>query len=106
MAKEADFQMNLIGELEEMFEGCYIFKNDPSYRQGFPDLTILYKDRWAVLECKRGKKEKHQPNQDYYVEELNKMSYSSFIYPENKEEVLGELQRALKSGGSTCLSGS
>lgn len=102
--KESGFQAELINEIENMFEGCYIFKNDPTYRQGFPDITILYEDKWAVLECKRSKKDKHQPNQDYYVEELNKMSYSNFIYPENKEEVLCELQRALKPRRSSRLS--
>ena len=94
--KESTFQANLIKEIENEFPGCYVFKNDPTYRQGFPDITILYKKRWAVLECKKSEKEKHQPNQDYYVEALNNMSYSSFIYPENKEEVMDELQRALK----------
>lgn len=104
--KESDFQTQLIKEIEQTFEGCMVFKNDPTYRQGFPDITILYKKRWACLECKKSEKEKHQPNQDYYVEELNKMSYSNFIYPENKEEVLGELQRALKPGRRSRISGS
>lgn len=94
--KESDFQRELIKEIEEKFKGCYVFKNDPTFRQGFPDITILYKNKWAVLECKKSKTEKHQPNQDYYVEDLNNMSYSSFVYPENKEEVMDELQRALK----------
>ena len=93
MAKESKFQSELIGELQEMFPGSYIVKNDPNYKQGFPDLTILYKDKWAILECKREEKAKHQPNQDFYVSELNKMSYSAFIYPENKEEILNELQQ-------------
>lgn len=93
MAKESKFQSELIVELQEMFPGSYIVKNDPNYKQGFPDLTILYKDKWAILECKREEKAKHQPNQDFYVKELNKMSYSAFIYPENKEEILNELQQ-------------
>lgn len=104
MSKESDFQKELIKELEETYEGAYVFKNDPTYRQGFPDITILYEDKWAVLECKKSEKEKHQPNQDYYVEQLNNMSYSSFIYPENKEEVLSELQRALKPRRSSRIS--
>ena len=69
-------------------------KNDPTYIQGIPDLIVLYKNKWAMLECKRSKKERHRPNQDYYIEKMGKMSYASFIYPENKEEVLNELQRA------------
>ena len=94
---ESDFQAKLIKELRELFPGCIIMKNDPSYIQGIPDLTIIYKDRWATLECKRSQNEKHRPNQDYYVGVMNEMSYSSFIYPENKEEVLDELQHALRA---------
>lgn len=95
--KERNFQAELITELDELFPGCVILKNDPNYIQGFPDLTILHNDRWAVLECKRDNKATRQPNQDYYVNKLNDMSFSRFIYPENKEEVLNELQQALRA---------
>lgn len=94
MKKESSFQMELVKELESKFPGCVVMKNDPTYIQGIPDLIVLYKNKWAMLECKRSKKERHRPNQDYYIEKMGKMSYASFIYPENKEEVLNELQRA------------
>lgn len=94
MAKrESRFQAELVKELEERYKGCVVLKNDPSHKQGFPDLTVLYKKRWAALECKRGANEHRQPNQDYYVEKLNGMGYSRFIFPENREEVLMELDR-------------
>ena len=96
MKKESKFQAELIKEIKTLYPGCKILKNDPNYIQGFPDLTILYKDRWAILECKRSENEPHQPNQDHYVEELNSMSYSSFIFPENKEKVLNDLEQAFK----------
>lgn len=89
---ESKFQAKLIKEIKDRFPGCEIMKNDPNYKQGFPDLTILYKDKWAVLETKRGEKAKRQPNQEYYVDKLNNMSFSRFICPENKEEILNELQ--------------
>lgn len=95
--KENKFQAMLIQELKEAFPGCIVIKNDPNYIQGFPDLTIFYKDRWATLECKRAKESPKQANQEYYVDKLNEMSYSRFIYPENKEEILDELQRSFKS---------
>ncbi len=93
---ESSFQKSLIDELRTIFPGAFITKLDPNYIQGTPDLLILWQDHWAVLECKKERKSKHQPNQDYYVDMLDEMSYSSFIYPENKEEVLNELQRSFK----------
>lgn len=94
MKSEGKFQSELIKDLERMFPGCIVMKNDPNYIQGIPDLTILYKNKWATLECKKSSKEKRQPNQKYYVNSMNVMSFSSFIFPENKEEVLNELQKS------------
>lgn len=101
---ESTFQSNLIKEIRCMFEGCVVLKNDPEYIQGFPDLLILYKKKWAALECKRSINARHQPNQDYYVDMLDDMSYASFICPENKEEVLDELQYALSAGRPARIS--
>ena len=92
---ERDFQAKLIKELKVMFKGCIIVKNDPNYIQGIPDLLILYNDRWAALEVKKSEHAHHQPNQEYYVDLMNRMSFAAFIYPENKEEILYELQQAL-----------
>lgn len=94
--KESTFQQGLIKELKEMFPEALIFKNET--KQGLPDLTILEGDHWALLECKASADASHQPNQDYYVEKANGMSFSRFIFPENKQEVLDELQQALRSG--------
>lgn len=94
---ESKFQKELMDEIRTRYPGCVILKNDSSYIQGFPDWTILYKDKWAVLEAKRAKNAKKQPNQEYYVDQLNAMSYSSFVYPENKEVVLRELHKAFES---------
>lgn len=91
---ESKFQKELIDDIKTIYPDCVVLKNDPSYIQGFPDLTILYKDKWATLECKKTKSAKKQPNQDYYVDKLNDMSLSRFVYPENKEEVLHEIQRS------------
>lgn len=94
---ESKFQAKLIKELKMIFPGCIILKNDPDYLQGFPDLTILWNDKWAVLECKRSEDSPHRPNQDYYIDICDEMSYARFIYPENKEEVLDELQQAFRA---------
>lgn len=92
MALENKFKTKLIAELKSLFPGCIITHLDANEIQGIPDLLILYKDRWAVLEGKKNRKASHRPNQDYYVDKMNSMSFASFIYPENKEEVLNELQ--------------
>ena len=92
---ERDFQAKLIKELKVMFKGCIIVKNDPNYIQGIPDLLILYNDRWAALEVKKSEHAHHQPNQEYYVDLMDQLSFAAFIYPENKEEILYELQQAL-----------
>ena len=97
MAKlESKFQKELIDEIKREYPGCIILKNDPDYIQGFPDWTILWKDKWAVLEAKRAKNSIKQPNQEHYVEKLDGMSFSRFVYPENKEEVLNELRKTFK----------
>lgn len=92
---ESGFQDNLKKEIEEMFPGCMVFKMDQI--QGIPDLLVLHNDKWASLECKKNSRASKRPNQEYYVELMNGMSFSRFIYPENKEEVLNELQQAFKS---------
>lgn len=88
---ESGFQDRLIDKLKDLFPGCMVFKMDQI--QGIPDLLILYKDKWASLECKRTARAKKQPNQEYYVGKMNEMSFSRFVSPENKEEVLNELQQ-------------
>ena len=102
--RENKFQSDLIKELKKLFPGCIVLKNDPNYIQGIPDLLILYGKKWATLECKKSSGASVRPNQAYYVKRMNKMSFSRFIFPENKEEVLRELQSAFKSGRSTRFS--
>ena len=94
---ENKFKTNLIKEIEKRFPGSYVFHLDPTERQGVPDLLILYKNKWAALEGKKNKNASHRPNQDYYVKTMNEMSYASFIYPENKQDVLNEIQQAFES---------
>ena len=94
---ERNFQSDLIKEIKSRFDGCIVMKNDASYIQGIPDLLILYKDKWASLECKKSQQASKQPNQEYYVNQMDAMSFSRFVCPENKEDVLNELQQAFKS---------
>lgn len=88
---ENRFKTKLKKELERMFPGCFVLHLDPNEVQGIPDLLILYKDKWATLEGKKSANESVRPNQPYYVDLMNRMSFSAFIYPENKDEVLDAL---------------
>lgn len=101
---EALFQAELIQDLEEMFPGILILKNDEQYLQGIPDLTLLYGNMWAMLEVKASANARERPNQEYYVTLADNMSFAAFIYPENKETVLNDLQLAFSPRRSTRAS--
>ena len=94
--REAQYQARVINKLRTMFPQCIILKNDSSYLQGVPDILILYNDRWAMLEVKLISSS-YEPNQGYYIELLNEMSFAAFINPGNEEEVLHALQLAFES---------
>ena len=91
---ESGFQDKLRDEIKALFPGCMIFKMDQI--QGIPDLLILFQHKWASLECKQKIRAARRPNQKYYVDLMNKMSFSRFVYPENKDEVLNELAKFFK----------
>ena len=95
--RENSFQESLIREIKARFLDAIVLKNDSSYVQGIPDLLVLWKDRWACLECKRSEDAHHQPNQEWYINRMNSMSFARFVYPENKEEVLNEMEQAFQS---------
>lgn len=101
---ESKFKANLIKDIEDLFPGCIIIHLDPNEIQGFPDLLILYKKRWGALEGKKYRGARRRPNQDYYIDLMNEMSFAAFIYPENKEEILDGLQSALRPSRPTRLS--
>lgn len=88
---ERDFQSNLIKEIKEYFSGSIVMKTDPTYIQGLPDLLILFRDKWAALEVKRTSTAHKQPNQEYYINKMNSMSFARFISPDDKDSVLKDL---------------
>ena len=88
---ENRFKTKLIAELEDIFPGCIITHFDPTEIQGLPDLLILFGNKWAALEGKKSADASIRPNQEYYVDLMNEMSFAAFIYPENKEQILDEL---------------
>lgn len=88
---ERDYQAKLIKRIKAEFDGAFVLKNDPNYIQGFPDLLVLFKDRWCALEVKNSSRARHQPNQDYYVDHLDGLGYARFIFPENEDEIIKDL---------------
>lgn len=99
---EKDFQRKVIARLKKMFPGCHIVKQDAGFTQGIPDLLILYNNKWAMLEVKVSeavylKDSGKRPNQPYWVDHFNQMSFARFIFPENMEEVLNELEQTFRT---------
>lgn len=103
MAAESRFEAKFIKRLRELFPGCVILKNNANLLQGILDRVIFYGDRWAMFEVKASAKSPTRPNQPYYVDLLNRMSYAAFVYPENEEEVIRALQLALEPRRHTRL---
>jgi hypothetical protein len=101
---EGTFKTKVITRLKTMFPGCEIIKPDPSYSQGIPDLIILWQDYWASLEFKKSANANIQPNQEYYIQRLDGMSFAAFIHPDNIEEVLDALEQAFKPPRRTRVS--
>lgn len=91
---ETLYVRDLMPRIEQRLPGCMIIKNDPRDLQGISDLLVLYGPFWAMLEAKASETSPVRPNQPYYVDKFNNMSFAAFIYPENEEEVLNALQSA------------
>lgn len=96
---ESDYQKKLKKRIKERIPGCIIMKNDCNDIPGIPDLTVLYKDHWAFLECKRSESEVDSDDarhvaQEYYINKARSSSFGSFIFPENEEVVLNEMARS------------
>lgn len=88
---ENKFKTNLVRTIKDSLPGSIIVHLDPTERQGLPDLLVLHRDKWAALEGKNPASAPKRPNQEYYVNRFNAMSFARFIYPENAKEVLDEL---------------
>lgn len=90
--RENCFQSRVIKDIKKMLPNCIVIPNNGNYIQGFPDVTVFGNHKYAMLECKRGEHEKHQPNQDFYISKFGRMAFGRFIFPENKKEVLNDLK--------------
>lgn len=95
---ERDYQAKLIRKLRKEYPDCMVFKMDAGYLQGVPDLLVLNKDKWIMLEVKQSAKARHQPNQDFYISKLDRMSFARFVYPENEREVFDGIRQTFGAG--------
>lgn len=95
--RENQYQARLIERLQNRFPGCIILKNDASLYLGIPDLLILYKDRWGMLEVKASARAPERPNQSWWIGVFDEMSFGAFIFPENEDEVLDALSRSFEA---------
>jgi len=94
--RESRYERHVVNRLHEDFPGCVVVKNDPQLVQGIPDRTVFYGNTWAMLEIKAHENAPERPNQRYYVELFDAMSFAAFIYPENEEDVFRGLQQTFR----------
>ena len=90
--RERHYQAEIIRRLHTIFPDAIVMKNDSSYIQGIPDLTILHGPQWAMLEVKLSGDAPERPNQEFWVQHAHRESFGAFIYPENEDRILNALQ--------------
>jgi hypothetical protein len=88
MGPETTFRNNFVGWLFSEFPDVEIKPNTGCGIQGYPDVTVRLNGRNAYLEFKQTCSAKLQPNQQWYITELNKNEFARFVYPENAEVVM------------------
>lgn len=90
---EGRFKEEFSKDLAFAFPDVVMLKNDEQLLQGVPDMLVLYKDKWAMLEFKAHAKAAVQPNQRYYISFFDSMGFGAFVYPENRDDVIEALER-------------
>ena len=108
MAKqlEAQFKKRFIDRFKNRMDELEIpleVEQQKSNRRSWLDTIFLGPCVWAMLEFKKDEDANHQPNQDYYVDKLNRMCYAAFVSPENEEMVFNEMEELFKLGRNACV---
>lgn len=95
MAKEADFQKNVIKWLKS--KGCIVLKYEANAttRVGIPDVFFCKEGFYGFLECKKAKNSPIRPGQKEFITKVNEWSYGKIIFPENWLETRKELEQML-----------
>ena len=97
MRRETKFKKMFKKKLKRLYPECIIVEADPTYFWSVPDVYFFLGSFWAALEFKRTEGSSRRPNQEYWVEVLDKMSFARFVYPGVEEEVLSELEAAIQN---------
>ena len=101
MALESEFKKDFLFRLKNQMLLRQIpikFIHTRPHHRSFPDVIVLCGKKWAGLEFKRSANASAQPNQSFYVDLFDEMSFARFVYPDNAEDVLNDLERLFTSG--------
>lgn len=92
MLLESKFKKDTIRRISRKFSKLDLDFIDTSMYRSVPDTFIIAPYVWAALEFKRSEDAPQRPNQNHHIERLNRKGYASFVFPENVEEVLNDLE--------------
>jgi hypothetical protein len=88
--RESEFQTKVNRGLRAQYPDAHILKTDgpASGVQGFPDWAIVLPNATTVFyDAKVSANAKRQPNQDWYMDDLNSKGYlAMFVCPDNVDE--------------------
>lgn len=97
MTPEGKFKKKFCSELKKM--GCTVlqYQQGSTTVKGFPDTIVLLPESLAVfIEFKAHKNSAFQPLQKEWNKKLNERNFFAWVvYPENADEVMGEIRRLL-----------
>lgn len=91
---EGTYRSKLIKKLKVHFPGLIVLHNNPNQIKGIPDLTLLYHNRYAMLETKMAPNSSKRPNQDTWISYFERQgAFSAFVNASNEKEIINELRR-------------
>lgn len=93
---EGNFKKSFCSKLRKL--GCTVFQNQGvGIPKGFPDTSVLLPEGLTIyIEFKASKRAKFQPLQKEWIKKLNERNFFAWVcYPENADEIMGEIRRLL-----------
>lgn len=96
MVLEKDFKQKFQKELKKRVKPVAIlqYKQDATTLKGFPDTIVILEGITVFIEYKKSKRAKYQEGQKMWHDKLEAAGHFSFyVFPENTDEVLKEIER-------------